>query len=612
MYRTGTDEAVVWLGRGVGLGQFVLGDTLAGQSDVSPQNEIFAELRIAAEARIDNRNELFTLLALPIGERVTAVPDSDLILAAYCRWGEACVEHLDGDWAFAIWDERKRKLFLAQASNGISALYYYSDARWFAFASSIKALLALPEVAKRPDRMRIAMGLVSWHDDGTLTAYEGIYRLPPAHTLTVEDGRVRNRRYWHPEKLEPLRLGSDDAYVEAFLHHYTEAVERRLRSSRPVGATLSGGLDSSSVCALAARKLGVESNRLQAFISVPLYKVEWEMGASFSDESPYADAIRDHLGNLDLEYVRAEHVSPLAGIERCLEACDEPGHAGSNMFWICALMERARDKGLGVLLTGQMGNGGVSWTGPPANLWQLLLRGDWPAIRQLQPTIPLIIRRNLIGPAVRPWRERWRRLKASGRQPWADYSAIHPEFARSMNLASRMCDGGHDPWFRRTSPIQDRLNTLKLGRAIVGSFWAALGQAYGLEVRDPTMDRRLIEFCLRIPPEQFQSPGTPRWLMRRAMRGLLPDVVRLNQKRGAQAWDIAYRVRASRAEIEAALRRLRNSGLAREILDLPRMSSVLQATNGKLDDSVTRDCGTILLRGLMTGLFLLRFDSTPG
>src|ERR1035437_6844738 len=229
-------------------------------------------LLLTAGARIDNREELFRIFDISLGQRLT-MPDSMLILKAYEKWGEACADHLVGDWAFAIWDRRLQKLFVARDHHGITAMYFYKGSDFFVFSSSLKGILCLPNVPKKVNEFKIAQLLVNWNEGGPETCYQDIMRLPPAHTLTVQEGKLTTNRYWYLENTPEVRLKNDQEYIDMFRDLYTEAVRCRLRSHRPVGATLSSGLDSGSVCILAAKELAKEGKRLQPFTSVPLYDI---------------------------------------------------------------------------------------------------------------------------------------------------------------------------------------------------------------------------------------------------------------------------------------------------------------------------------------------------
>jgi hypothetical protein len=129
--------------------------------------------------------------------------DGHLVSLAFDRWGEELCSHLQGDWALAAWDAREHRLLLARDACGNATLYYYEGKGFIAFASSLKALLALPGVVKEPDRLRLAQVLVSWQHDAELTAYKGFRRLVWAHAMTVgPDGQTRTWRHWSPEGRE--------------------------------------------------------------------------------------------------------------------------------------------------------------------------------------------------------------------------------------------------------------------------------------------------------------------------------------------------------------------------------------------------------------------------
>ncbi len=315
---------------------------------------------ITAGARLDNREELQEALSIPPTERA-AMPDSRLMLEAYHRWGPACADRMLGDWSCAIWDARERKLFVARDHHGTTGLYYYADSRGFAFSASLKGLLALPEVPRRPNPLAIAQVLTSWTAEGAPTCYEGILRLPPAHVMTVTPEAIRVERYWDLEQTPDLRLSTDDEYVDAFLEIYDEAVRCRLRCSEPVGLALSGGLDSGSVAALAGRELKKRGERLAAFSSVPIAPAERLSDGDLGDETPLIEATARFVGNIDVHYIHARDVSPVGALERALSIHDHPRLAAGNLHWIQALMEEARRQGLGAVRTGQGGNLINSW-----------------------------------------------------------------------------------------------------------------------------------------------------------------------------------------------------------------------------------------------------------
>ena len=367
----GLDGAQVWNAGAVGLGCLNLASTPEAVGERLPHYHTASGLALTAGARLDNRTDLIN--HLKIDATPSAVTDTELILHAYLHWGEDCVSHLDGDWHFAIWDDRVQRLFLARDQAGNTGLYYYHDAHRFAFASSKKALLALEAVPKKPDLLRISQLLTAWPGDGTRTGYEHILRLPPAHYLMLTPTGVCTNHYWFPENVSELRLKSDDDYLDAFMEAFTRAVSVRLRSQRPVGVTLSGGLDSGAVTALAAGVLRERGESLLAFTSTPVSDPsQYTDVGRFGDETRLAAETARYSGNVEHFLISAGQVTPVAAIERMLWVHDEPMHAAGNQYWLAALLDAARQRGVGSLLTGQMGNAVISWTGAGENLLPLL------------------------------------------------------------------------------------------------------------------------------------------------------------------------------------------------------------------------------------------------
>lgn len=612
----GIDGASRWRSADIGLGCQHQPSTPEAAGERLPMRHIPSGLTITAGARLDNRLELLDQLGIREASIRITIPDIEIILRAYQKWGEDCVGRIDGDWHFAVWDKRAHKLFLARDPHGNTGLYYYHNSRFFAFASTKKALLALDAIPKRPDLLRISQVLTAWPGDGILSGYEDILRLPPAHRMTITSDSARADRYWFPEHIPELKLKTDDEYVEAFMDVFTKAVSSRLRGQKPVGVALSGGLDSGSVTALAAGILRENGKTLTAFTSSPLSDPSQLVDPRRTgDETQLAQATAQKAGNVDHIIIRSEEISPLDGIERMLWVHDEPGHAAGNQFWIAAILEAARQRGVKILLTGQMGNATISWAGGGENLWSFIVGGDLANFRRIfektRTTAGLsrwrAVRRFLLKPLLWPvWQRSGALLRKKGNE-WQGYSAIHPDFARKMNLAQLMAEDEHYPRKIPANPLQHRLLIIQPGRNILGASWMEKGAAFELEVHDPTQDRRLIELCLAIPEAQFQRGGTDRWLIRRAMQGYLPDVVRMNTRRGLQAADLGRRVLKERSKLYAVLDRLKNHELASQILDLPRMVGVLASMEQGLNPQNFWDCSTILLRGLMAGMFLLRF-----
>lgn len=339
---------------------------------------------------------------------------------------------------------------------------------------------------------------------------------------------------------------------------------------------------------------------------MPLFDTSKTVGPQrFGNETTYAAATAANCGNVDHVLLDSAGVTPLTGIRRTLALMSEPSHAASNFFWITDLVDQAQARGLGTLLTGQGGNATVSWIGAPelrSALGALRHSGSgragWKAVLRQTLPLPLLQR-------IRHWQAR--------RQDWPG-AAIHEAFTRRLDLAGlRIAAMWRDITLteRWRGPLDKRYAIIQPGASRVGDLWARRGAAARLEVRDPTVDPRVMAYCLSVPDPVFDGDCSrgdkapiDRWLIRAAMDGLLPDEVRLNRKRGRQSADLAGRLLAEAAAIDQALALIDQAPI-NGYLDLSKMRRAWADVLAEATPMSTHRAGSILLRGLMAGLYLL-------
>ncbi len=601
----GPDGDTAWQDGPAALGQMRLLSTPESRHERLPYTDAANGVVFTAAARVDNRQELGRLLNLPAHQH-PHLPDSEFLFRAYLKWGENFPVRIFGDWAFAAWHPAERKLFLARDHFGNTSIFYHSGPRVFAFASSRQALLALNLAPVELDELYLGQVLVSWTAcHGERTIHKLVRRLPPAHAITLTPEREEVRQYWRLEDTSPLNLPGREDYVAAFREVFDEAVACRLRAyGGPVAVTLSGGLDSSAVTAVAAGCLRTHGQNLRAFTSVPLADPDEYVGDRYGNEFPLAEVTARFAGNVELHAIRSDSLNPIQAIRSMLAIQGEPSHSAGNAFWILELERAAHACGCRVLLTGQMGNAGISWPGDLSSQ-----------------SVAFQIRR--LGLAawakgqVKKGRHRlkraWPGLAASflrsrlERQRWYRLSAIHPDFARRLHLLEQILS---DPLESApNTPLEQRYRILLPGRSPAGGLHAQMAAARGLEARDPTADARVLAFTLSVPDPIFVDPetGLDRWLVRAAMQGRVPDEVRLNRRRGRQAGDLVPRLRACAAEVDCTLEEL-SHGRAAEYVDVAYMRNVWQMVKTQNTPEALRKSVTVLTRGIMAGLFVEQFD----
>lgn len=615
MSHWGPDGCHTWRQDQAGLGQARLSVTLASQFEVMPLHDGESRQVLVAAARLDNREDLGTVFGIPPAERSTT-PDGRLLRLAHQRWGEDSPGKLYGDWSFAVWDYRRQRLFLARDQLGNTGLYYYHRPPLFAFASSLKALLALPEVPRRLHEWQVACYLTKFSKGyGAGTFWQGIQRLRPGTAAVINGRGCQVKTYWRLEDARPVRLESEGEYLEGFLDRYRRAVHCRLEATGPVGATLSSGLDSGSVTALAAAALRPQGRRLTAFTSLPFYPVDSLAGATTGlvDEWPLAHATAEFAGNVDHIPVTAASQSPVAALARSQEIHQEPAVAPENAFWLLGILEAARQHGVRVLLTGQLGNGGISWYGGKDHIYYQFRRGHWLAgCRGLAGrknlhgmSWPGAVKYYLLRPWLGPWRRQCRRLSRPAPAPWKTYAAIRTDFAHRLRLEEAMAQQDFDPsLLTPQAPEAERRGVLWHMACDAGPWAHASTAAWGGEVRDPTADVRLVEFCLGVPEQFNTNHGHTRLLLRRSLAGLMPPEVLNNTRFGYQGADLVPRLLAQAGEVQAALQRLSSAAAAQEMLDLDFLQETWGAVRQQKDPAAAYHLATLLMRGLAAGMFV--------
>ena len=530
-----------------------------------------------------------------------------LLLHAYRKWGTEFPTHVHGDYAFVLWDANTHRLLLGRDPFGCWPLYYTQRGNDLIFAGEICHLLRWAGGPARPNERHIARWLALFPEATTDTFFDGIFRLLPGTTLSIEDGRISVHRFWQPEKTPLLRLHDSREYAEGLADVLERAVRDRMTGTSAIGSHLSGGLDSSSVTVTAARLLAQEGRRLFAFTAVPKHAIE--VPGRFTDEGPHAAAVAAMYSNIDHVLVRHGAHSLFSVIDLFNSTQEEPVFNPSNYDWAYEICLQAEQRGIETLLIGQFGNFSISYSGDRA-LQSLLREGRFVDFARLASDLhrhgPRRWR-SLVHELVRPWmpvraRHAIDRLRGQSTATH-EYSMIRREFARKHDL-------GLMTMGQRHARLESRALRLLPVRAFdFGPFASAFRRLTGVAMTDPTGDRRVIEYCLSVPVEYCCEKGVPRSLIRNAMLGRLPEQVRTERRKGLQAADFSLHFEAERAEALAELARMRQVDLITHALDLPAMETLLQLSPSQADaHGGMLNHWPKLLRAFSLGRFLRRLE----
>ncbi len=559
------------------------------------------KLLFVMQGRLDNREELCEILNLKL---IETLPDGDIILKAWLKWGKEAPDRLLGDWAFAVFNVETQELFIARDHHGYTAINYYIDKDTIFFSSSIKSLLALKQIPKILNQNKIIRTLVVWPGDDDQSYYQDIFILPPANTLKVNIERFEKKRYWFPENIETNYGKKQQDYADELLTILTKSIKDRLRSYKPIASMLSGGLDSGTVSYIAAELLKEKGKILTTYSHVTLYEPSNNIHKfRFGDEKPNMQATVNASGNINPVYLDSKDISPLDGILQFIGLDIGPIHAACNAYWLLDVISSPARDGFGALLTGEHGNATISVVGLDYHLpWKQIYQGKGliTAIRQkiLRP-----IAYNHLGFISN-------RLKKSRGYSFYDYSLINPDFANKINLVKLMEQAGHDHTFSfNFDSLKDYLlNILQPGanlRCYVGS---SLAQSLGIELRDPTGDKRVIDYALSIPNEMvFNEKFENKQIIKKMMNKKLPDKVLYAKAVGLQSSDIGARVMAQKDRIDKFINEVIKTDAVKEMIDTEKvimdLSKIKNTTENNYDTTQIHH----LLRTVMVGHFMNMF-----
>ena len=508
----GPDAREVWSDGPVGFGHTMLRTTHEAANERQPAS-LDGRFCITADARLDDRAELGTKLDRAERRVRRNAPDAELILHAYAAWGEECVQHLRGDFAFAIWDARRRSLFCARDHFGVKPFYYSHLADLFLFSNTLDCVRIHPEVSDDFNEAAIAdFLLLGLNCDVASTTFRDVRRLPPAHFLTVSSDDVRVQRYWSAPTDGRIRYRRDADYIEHFQLLLRTAVADRLPSDR-AGIWLSGGMDSSSVAA-AAREV---SHARGGVPELRAYTVNSD--ALIPDqESSLACQVAEFL-QIPIRVMGTENLRPFDRWDdpeiAPSEPVDDPFFAGLYDQY------RAISADCRVVFSGEGSD-------------NLMLFQMWPYTRHLFRNREW---RRLFADVPRylwvrpfPWRglrQRARRLFGSNDEPvlprW-----IAPDFARRVDIEARWREHGTLP------RVPGHPTKPKAHASLSLPHWSRLFELADpgvthcpVEVRYPFLDLRIVNYILALPPFPWSFHKK---LLREAMKGRLPEDIRRRPK----------------------------------------------------------------------------------
>ncbi|MDQ2805871.1 MAG: asparagine synthase (glutamine-hydrolyzing) [Chloroflexota bacterium] len=509
-----------------GDGKVVLGARRLAILDLSPaghqpMQSADGRVRLAYNGEVYNYRELNAELAAQ-GFVAHSHCDTETILHAYEHEGIACLQRLRGMFAIALWDAAKGQLFLARDRLGIKPLYYAQVGDKVLFGSELKVLLASGLVARALDPVAVDLYLTFGVVPAPYTMFKGIRALLPGHYATVDAAGIRLTRYWNVAFAAGYPQRSEDEWAEELRARLTEAVRLRLVSDVPLGAFLSGGVDSGAI-------VGLMSSMTDR--PVDTYSIDFDRGGAAYNETAKAQQVADRFG-AHHHPLRVTGADLARELPRIIPAMDQPTHDGINTYFV----SQHAKSGVTVALSGLGADelfGGYSTFRFAARLAQY---------RGIQARVPVGVGRAAAGVLERlPPRYglSWALRGAAGMlnaYPTAaeQYLLVRGFFSPAGQATLRNGHGGAEaaqPLLRELlaelppTDVVNQISYLELKTYMADQLLRdtdVMSMAFSLEARVPFLDHPLVEFVATMPPDLKMRPGQPKYILKKAVADLLP------------------------------------------------------------------------------------------
>ena len=573
MKRRGPDAQTHWMQSSLALGHCMLRTTPESLEEHQPHVSQDKNLVLVWDGRLDNREELRRDL-IAAGAALRDNSDAEFARQAFAAWGEDCPRRLLGDFAFAVWDARRQRLFCALDHMGARPFYYALNKQFFAFASEEEALLELPGVSRQPNEAMILHMLVPAYQSADNQRFwlKDVWGLQPGQCMLVAaDGTSRAETYWRLEPGDESMYASDQACEEAFLDVFGEAVRCRMRATGDVAAMMSGGMDSASIAAMVKRLLPDMPGK--AFHT---YSAISDQPASCVESRCIQSLTKDLGGNA--HFVSVPSFTGMADVDDLLETAWARPHPCDNSIVLPAMMcQAASRQGHRVMLHGASGD--LTMHVPARYVAYLMRAGQWGTAWQecrgasrnntylRGASSGWLFLQNAwtawIPPAVKSLVRQLRRGN-----PLAG-SVAKPGFAEKLHLTDRLraqeAEARH-PFSANIQQSHSQLFNAAWGPVLGLTGYERVAGRYGVELRDPWADKRVAEFFLRLPLKYKVRDGWNKYLARSAFAPDLEDSVRWRLGKEHLGWQFTARLME---ETDAFIEPILEQGLeaARDYVD---------------------------------------------
>ncbi|MFC2104090.1 asparagine synthase-related protein [Bacteroidota bacterium] len=489
--------------------------------------------------------------------------DDFIILKAYEKWGEECLNYLLGDFSFAIWNSKKQELFCARDHFGVKPFYYFFNNESLVFSSGVSAIMEQTDLGFSIDEQYIADTISLIKSENLRTSYKEINKLPPAHYLIYKDRKLVIEQYWKLKPQKTIRKREQDI-INEFKVLIQHSVKCRI-SEGETGSELSGGLDSSIVAGIASQITQIKtfSHVLPEYLLGKIFP--------FKDEREYINLLTDFCKISNRNFITSEKKSLLDAVVQNVIDFKHLTQLGFGIF-SDQLYQKAKEENITVLLSGFGGDEAVT-SQSLAYLSELAKNGKWKELKidlrnqklgnyqflklYLKSKLPILIKIS-----------RWIKGKRLWKHKKFENLAINRAYSKKYNQKKRYLTN-----ITNNSSLQER-NINKIIHPHVSQrleYCALIARKYGIEYRYPLLDKRLIEYYLTIPTRLKARNGIGRYIIRRTIEGIVPEKIQWrNDKSGATIPTVFMRMMNDKEKIEEIIIRAKSNQRITKYIDIER------------------------------------------
>lgn len=498
-----------------------------------------------ADVILDNREELIDKLDKVCEEK----PDGLILNDIINRYSLRCLPQILGAFSFVFYDVNSEQINLVVDAVGNRCLYYCLVDGILYYSTLMKPLIELSRESVINDSWItdfLAMDHLLMFQELEETPIKNIFRVAPAQVVTVYKDKIERKSFWNPENsLRKIQSLTDCEYKEQFIRVFGKAIQSSIRADSEISILLSGGLDSTSVACFAARELEKKDKKLYSYTSVPVQEyVRKDNLMRVEDESGAVEITKKYLSNLDCTFFDYKDINIWDIRHQEVKELELPYKSIQNLIWIKEALKAAYSKGSRVMLTGSYGNNTISFSRFEIYMADLLSKGKfvlmWRELKAFQALYHYSRKTELKEIFIRFLTNR---RKKSDKQSILNKSFVNRLLYMKSGSAKRLVrmEKEVNTLFRSYDDFRLMMCNKRLFRQI-GEIQTKYSLYTGVIQRDPTMDKRVIEFCMNIPIEQYMRDGKERRLVTEYLSDYVPLEIIKNKRRGIQSADLKFRI----------------------------------------------------------------------